>query len=85
MKRVRVVIASALVGLFTIVACAQLAPPPDDPSKWPCGEPRMQWCPGHKTCCYSDEICRPDGWCAANAEIPTIRAKQKVADAGADQ
>lgn len=65
-----------------IVACAQIAPPPTDPSAWPCGDPRYEWCPGHRSCCFSNEICRPDGWCAANEEIPRIVGRQRVVDAG---
>lgn len=74
-------LASAMVGVIGAVACNQLAPPVN-PSDWPCGSPKMAWCPGHHSCCYTDEVCRPGGYCADNEEIPVMSRRQTVADAG---
>jgi hypothetical protein len=83
-RPILVLLAAAAIGALTAAACNQISPPPTDPSAWPCNDPHYEWCPGRTGCCLHDEICRPDGMCANNSEIPTIRA-QKPADAGADR
>jgi hypothetical protein len=52
----RVVVLMVVVVGFSLVRCAAFAPP-FDKKDWPCGEPQMHWCQGHKSCCWDGEDC----------------------------
>lgn len=81
------------LGAVLAVACAQFAPP-HDPSAYPCGSPRMHFCPvrvdGERTCCWEGQDCGgsiefpgcPAGMCCANgfaaAGAPDAGARQVV-------